>query len=84
MSEAGGKMLSMSASITADVVHHLYQWGPALDLIPNCELPSHYRNTGHSRDELLQCVEFGLPGCITCESPAALGGFTPLILSEAA
>lgn len=80
-------MLGMS-TVTGDVVHHLYQRGPALDLIPYCGvLPDQDEatgdwNTGHDRDELLQCVEFGLPVCVTCASPAALGGFTPLILNE--
>lgn len=39
-------------------------------------------NTGHDRDELLQCLGFGLPVCMACASPEALGGFTPLILSD--
>lgn len=87
MSDAGGRMLGMS-TVEISVVHHLYQRGPALDLIPYCGvLPGHDEvtgdwNTGHDRDELLKCVEFGLPVCMTCASPAALGGFTPLILSE--
>lgn len=76
------------STTTGDVVHHLYQRGPALDLIPYCGVvPGHDAitgdlNTGHTRDELLQCLEFGLPVCITCASPEALGGFTPLVLSE--
>lgn len=74
--------------VTEDVVHHLYQRGPALDLIPYCRVipgPDALTgdwNTGHSRDELLQCVGFGLPVCITCANPEALGGLRPLILSE--
>lgn len=77
----------MSAT-TATVVHHLYTNGPGHDLIPYCgvipgpdKLTGEW-NTGHGRDELLQCVGFGLPVCVTCCSPEALGGFTPLILSE--
>jgi hypothetical protein len=70
----------------ADVVHHLYT-RPS-DLLPYCGVtPGPDRvtgdwHTGHDRDELLKCVEFGLPGCTTCLSPQALGGFTPLIMEE--
>lgn len=77
----------MSSPKTADVVHHLYQRGPALDLIPYCGVipgrdeATGESNTGHDRDELLQCVGFGLAVCMVCASPEALGGFTPLILS---
>ncbi|WP_328920791.1 hypothetical protein OG911_31200 [Streptomyces sp. NBC_00208] len=73
---------------TADVVHHLYSNGPAQDLVP-------YRgvtpgpdsvtgdwHTGHGRDLQLECVGFGLPCCITCLSPEALSGWTPLIMEE--
>lgn len=87
MSDAGGRMLGMSTG-EISVVHHLYQRGLALDLIPYCGvLPGHDEvtgdwNTGHDRDMLLECVGFGLPVCMTCASPAALGGFTPLIPSE--
>ncbi|MBP1325053.1 hypothetical protein JOF28_000285 [Leucobacter exalbidus] len=76
------------STVTGEVVHHLYQRGPALDLIPYCgAIPGRDRltgswHTGHDRDELLLCLEFGLTLCLPCASPAALGGFTPLILSE--
>ena len=76
------------STVTGDVVHHLYQRGPVLGLIPYCGVipgPDTITgdwNTGHSTYELLECVGFGLPTCMTCASPAALGGFTPLILSE--
>ncbi|WP_169330873.1 hypothetical protein [Gordonia aichiensis] len=39
-------------------------------------------NTGHSRDELLTCLDEGLCCCATCLSPEALGGWTPLIMDE--
>ena len=74
------------SAVTCDIVHHLYS-RPG-DLLPCCgAIPGPDKltgdwNTGHNRDELLQCVGFGLPICMTCASPEALGGFTPLILSE--
>ncbi|MGI8307182.1 hypothetical protein [Saccharopolyspora hattusasensis] len=49
-----------------------------LRLIPFCGV-----TPGHDRDTLLECVAFGLPCCITCVSPEALEGFTPLIMEEA-
>lgn len=70
-----------------DVVHHLYANGPARDLIPYCGVVpgrdplTDDWNTGHDREDLVACVGFGLPVCVTCASPEALGGFTPLILS---
>ncbi|NHI17264.1 hypothetical protein [Microbacterium excoecariae] len=80
--------MSTGAARTADVVHHLYPNGPAVDLVPYCgalpgrdELTGDW-NTGHDRDELLQCLGFGLPVYMVCASPEALGGFTPLILSD--
>lgn len=39
-------------------------------------------HSGHDRDLLVEAVGFGLPGCVTCLSPEALGGWTPLILGE--
>lgn len=78
----------MSSAKTADVVHHLYPNGPAKDLVPYCgvnpgrdELTGDW-NTGDDSDDLLQCLGFGLTVCMTCASPEALGGFTPLILEE--
>lgn len=73
-------------AMSATVVHHLYTH-PS-DLLPYCGVtpgPDQMTgawHTGHDRDELLKCVEFGLPGCTTCLSPQALGGFTPLIMDE--
>lgn len=72
----------MSTARTADVVHHLYPNGPAVDLVPYCGALTGDWNTGHDRETLLQCLGFGLPVCMVCASPGALGGFTPLILSE--
>lgn len=78
----------MSAPLTADVVHHLYQRGPAIDLIPYCgAIPGPDGltgdwHTGHDRDELLLCLKYGLAVCVACASPAALGGIRPLSLSE--
>lgn len=76
------------AIIQESIVHHLYSNGAANDLVPYCgvvpgrdELTGDW-NTGHDRDELLLCVSFGLPTCVACASPEALGGFTPLILDE--
>lgn len=69
---------------TGEIVHHLYA-RPG-DLIPYCgALPGRDMvtgdwNAGHTRDDLLECIGYGLPACITCVSPEALGGFTPLIL----
>lgn len=80
-------MLDMS-TVSGDVVHHPYQRGSALDLIPYCGVMPGYDevtrdwNTGHDRDMLLECVGFGLPVCMMCVSPEALGGFTPLILGR--
>lgn len=71
------------------VVHHLYRNGPDVDLIPYCGVipgPDSLTgdwNTGHAQDELVQCVAFGLPCCITCLSPEALGGWSPLYLDDA-
>lgn len=72
--------------MSATVVHHLYiRTG---DLLPYCGVwPARDRvtgdfHTGHGRDDLLTCVEDGLPVCTTCLSPEALGGFTPLIMDE--
>lgn len=76
------------STVTKGVVHNLYQRRPALDLIPYCGvIPGRNQltgswNTGHDRNELLLSLEFGLTLCMTCASPEALGGFTPLILSE--
>lgn len=69
-----------------EVVHHLYR-DPG-DLVPFCgvmpgsdELTGDW-HTGHDRELLLECIAFGLPCCTTCLSPQALGGWTPLILSD--
>lgn len=80
-------VLSMSA-VTQEVVHHLYQRGLALDLIPYCgAIPGRDHltgswNTGHDRDELLLRLGFGLAVCMTCASPEALGRLAPLMLSQ--
>ncbi|MEV5543965.1 hypothetical protein AB0L13_44875 [Saccharopolyspora shandongensis] len=72
--------------MTPDVVHHHYV-NPG-DLLPFCgtvpgpDPVTGDWHTGHDRDTLLECVGFGLPGCVTCLSPESLGGFTPLILEE--
>ncbi|QNE18169.1 hypothetical protein F1D05_10030 [Kribbella qitaiheensis] len=72
--------------MSTDVVHHMYT--RAADLVPYCGVvpgPDPVTgdwHTGHERDDLLKCVEFGLPACTTCLSPQALGGFTPLIMEE--
>ncbi|ALG29543.1 hypothetical protein AOZ07_11500 [Glutamicibacter halophytocola] len=74
------------STVTGDVVHHLYN--RTGDLLPYCGAipgPDHLTgdwNTGHDRDELLQCLNLGLVICMACASPEALSGFTPLILSE--
>lgn len=71
-----------------DVVHHLITRGPGLDLVPyRGVLPGPDKltgdwHTGHDRKMPLKCVEFGLQVCITCLSPEALGGFTPLSFEE--
>jgi hypothetical protein len=39
-------------------------------------------DTGRERDELLTCLDEGLCCCMTCLSPEALGGWTPLITDE--
>ncbi|MFF4095860.1 hypothetical protein ACFYYY_18840 [Streptomyces sp. NPDC001834] len=73
--------------ITGDTVRHLL-WDPKSDLLPRCgQIPGPDKVTGdwhtvHGRDTLLQCAELGLPGCITCLSPGALGEWTPLIFDE--
>lgn len=76
------------STATATVVHHLYANGPGHDLIPYCgvipgpdKLTGEW-NTGHDRDELLQCVGFGLLSCPACLASKALGGLTPLILNN--
>lgn len=70
-----------------DLVHHLYaQPG---DLLPYCgSIPGPDAltgdwHTGHDRDLLIQCVTFGLCCCVTCLSPEALGGWTPLMIDDA-
>ncbi|NYI66106.1 hypothetical protein [Spelaeicoccus albus] len=76
----------MTSAITADVVHHLVNPG---ELLPFCgTVPGPNRKSGdwhtvHDRDLLLQCVDFGLCCCMTCLSPEALGGWTPLIMDDA-
>ncbi|WP_133206710.1 MULTISPECIES: hypothetical protein [Arthrobacter] len=40
-----------------------------------------HRNA-HVGDELPQCKDFGLPGCVTCLSQDALGRFTTLIMDD--
>lgn len=73
-------------STTTDIVHHLYR-RPG-DLLPYCgAIPGRDRetgewNTGHDRDLLLECIDFGLVCCATCLSPEALGGWTPLIMDD--
>ena len=68
-----------------DIVHHLYPHGPAADLVPYCgQCPGRDPltgdwHTGHSQDELLKVLGFGLTYCSTCLSPEALGGWTPLV-----
>ncbi|MDP9904552.1 hypothetical protein [Arthrobacter bambusae] len=75
-----------SPASARDVVHHLY--ANAGDLLPYCgvipgpDAVTGDWHTGHDRDTLLETVHFGLPGCVTCLSPAALGGFTPLIMDD--
>lgn len=70
------------------IVNHLYANGSDRDLVPYCGVipgpdPETGRwHTGHDRDDLLKCVDFGLVTCVTCLSPEALGGFTPLIMDE--
>lgn len=73
-----------------DVVHHLYSNGEDHDLVPYCGVtpgPDTLTgdwHTGHDRDLLLRCLEFGLCCCMTCLSPDALGGWTPLIIDQEA
>ncbi|MGO1971583.1 MAG: hypothetical protein ACTH2Q_01365 [Propionibacteriaceae bacterium] len=78
-----------------DIVHHLYvNPGDGLadmgDLLPYCGTipgPDHETgdwNTGHPRDMLLECSALGLVCCSTCLSPAALGGWTPMIIDDVA
>lgn len=84
----------MTSMPNYDLVHHLYR-NPGKgaadtgDLLPYCgALPGPDKetgdwHTGHDRDLLLQCLDFGLCCCSTCLSPKALGGWTPLILDDA-
>ncbi|WP_299520557.1 hypothetical protein [uncultured Serinicoccus sp.] len=75
------------STTTPEVVQHLIA-NTNTGLVPYCgTLPGRDevtgdRHAGHDRDLLLNAVGFGLPGCITCLSPEALGGWTPLILEE--
>lgn len=54
--------MQMGAPVAADVVHHLYQHGPALDLIRYCGvIPGRDQltgswHTGHDRDALSLCL----------------------------
>lgn len=80
----GGMMARMASR---DIVHHLYK-RPG-DLLPFCgttpgpdETTGDW-HTGHDQDTLLQCSGFGLVCCVTCLSPEALGGWTPLIMDDA-
>lgn len=75
--------------MSSDVVHHLYSNGPAVDLLPYCgtvpgpdDLTGDW-HTGHERDVLIELISNGAVGCMTCLSPAALGGWTPLIMDDA-
>lgn len=77
---------SVTPSTAVDVVHHLY--AARGDLLPYCgtvpgpdERTGNW-NTGHERDELLLCLEYGMVCCSACLSPVALGGWTPLIMDE--
>lgn len=69
-----------------EFVHHLYLHPgdllPYCGVVPGPDATTGDWHTGHDRDELLKCVEFGLAACVTCLSPEALGGFTPLIMEE--
>lgn len=69
------------------VIHHLYH--SSGDLLPFCGTTPGPDDDGdwnaaHDRDTLLQALSFGLPCCSTCLSPPALGGWTPLIMDDAA
>lgn len=72
--------------MSGDVIHHLYR-RPG-DLLPYCgvtpgrDLLTGNWNAGHGEALLLEALDFGLASCITCLSPEALGGWTPLILSD--
>lgn len=70
------------------VVHHLYSNGSDIDLIPHCgvlpgpDVLTGEWHTGHDRQELLQCLGFGLVTCSTCASPEALGESFAVLVSE--
>lgn len=76
------------STATCEVVHHLFPNGEAnapvgwCGTVPGPDPVSDDWHTGHNRDLPLRSVEFGLPGCVACLSPEALGGFTPLVFDD--
>lgn len=55
---------------------------PYCEAVPGPDYETGGWNTGHLRDKLLLCLDEGMCCCQTYLSPAALGGWTPLIVDD--
>lgn len=91
---AGARLSAMSSPRPGDrdlpadhVVHHLYRSAdnlrPFCGVYPGRDLETGEFHAGHDLDLLLEYMNAGMVCCATCLSPAALGGWSPMVDEDA-